>query len=75
MPPHLRPHPPTPLTTKRRNRHEAEQLQPTLRLHPPTRLRAKAPPQLQLNHQLLPLSRHRQCSQNGPYYRAEALRR
>ena len=39
MPPHLRPHPPTPLTTKRRSRHEAEQLQPALRLHPPQYLR------------------------------------
>ena len=75
MPPHLRPHPPTPLTTKRRNRYEAEQLQPTLRLHPPQSLRGKAPPQPQLNHQLLTLSRHRQRSQDGPHHRAEALRR
>lgn len=75
MPPHLRPHPPTPLTTKRRNRYEAEQLQPALRLHPPTRLRAKAPPQLQLNHQLLVLSRHRKCRQNGSHHRHQTLRR
>ena len=75
MPPHLRPHPPTPLTTKRRNRNEPEQLQPTLRLHPPQSLRGKAPPQLQLHHQLLTLSRHRKCRQDGPHHPAEALRR
>ena len=57
MPRHLRPHPPTPLTTKRRSRYEPEQLQPAPRLHPPQYLRGKAPPQLQLNHQLFPLSR------------------
>ena len=75
MPPHLRPHPPTPLTTKRRNRYEPEQLQPALRLHPPQSLRGKAPPQLQLNHQLLVLSRRCQGSQDSPHHRRQALRR
>ena len=75
MPPHLRPHPPTPLTTKRRNRYEPEQLQPTLRLHPPQHLRGKAPPHLQLNHQLLVLRRHRQSRQDSPHHRRQALRR
>ena len=75
MPPHLRPHPPTPLTTHWRRWHEAEQLQPALRLHPPQNLRREAPPQLQLNHQLLPLNRHRQCRQDSPHHRHQPLRR
>ena len=75
MPPHLRPHPPTPLTTNRGRWHQAEQLQPALRLHPPQYLRREAPPQLQLNHQLLPLSRHCKCGQDSPHHCRQPVHR